>query len=117
MLYQANLQMQSQSTTLHEENIEVAIRLYEGSRTFREEERWLGLLETALQSLLVFTAEDLQADVRTRHKDQHIETLNGLNERIQKRKNGDISKLELARDLRLICAETHTNQARFKPLP
>ena len=116
MFYQAVSEMRSSETELQQENIEVAIKFYEGASSLREEERWLILLERALQSLLVFTAEDLYPSTRIRHKEQHAAALNGLRDQINKRKNGVISKIDLAQEMRRIYSTARGDKPHFRPL-
>ncbi len=116
MFYQAAAEMNSSETQLQQENIEVAIKFYEGASNLREEERWLILLEKALQSLLVFTAEDLSPSTRIRHKEQHAAVLNSLRDQINKRKSGVISKMDLAQELRRVYSKTQGDKPHFRPL-
>lgn len=116
MIHQTRAFTDSLDREIHQENIAVAIHLYEGSNTLQEEERWLGILERALQSTLVFTADDLNTTTRARHKEQHADALSALTKRIQQRKVGEISKYELASDFRQIYTEAQGVLPLFRQL-
>lgn len=88
---------------LSRENLETAVRLYASSFSFSEEEKWLAIIENALRTGLVFTASDICEDTRGERKKRHHATLSRLQERIRQRQNREISKFELAQELREIC--------------
>jgi len=116
MIHQTRPFADSLERGLHQENIEVAIQLYEGANTLQEEERWLNLLEKALQSTLIFSAEDLDATTRARRKEQHTEAFKTITERIQQRKEGEISKYELASDIRQIYIDAQGRPPLFRQM-
>jgi hypothetical protein len=90
-------------TDTQRENIETAIRLYETSKNPQEEERWLRILEGAFRSLFIFTERDFSDVVRAQNKRYRDELLSRFGEIIRRRRNGGISKFELARDMRCLC--------------
>jgi len=88
---------------LKRENLETAIRLYESASSPHEEEKWLRIIENTLRAGFVFSHQDLCAEVRGKHKQQHQELLNKFLEKTRQRRSKEISRSDLARELRLIC--------------
>lgn len=106
MFWHTSSSSKSRKAITPQANIDTAIRIYENSRTPREEEQSLSMLEKAFTALFIFTERDCNDTLRENHKVRRDEMMKRFREIIQQRKSGLVSKYKLVRELKALCKST-----------